>query len=133
MYEALPAAATSALTNDEISGVFRQPNDPISCAAGLKDKADFMAETRLSWILASPNVATRGCIPSGWSTAPQARTCPRSWERAMLQIAFRMLIRVKWDMVMVSTLVSVDAFVKEAKLQDGQEPTGYGITSGFHP
>jgi len=36
-------AATLALTNDGISGVFRQPNDPTSCAMGLKDKADFEA------------------------------------------------------------------------------------------
>lgn len=36
-------ATTLALTGDEISGDFRQPNDPISCAAGLKDRVEYNA------------------------------------------------------------------------------------------
>lgn len=36
-------AATLALTSDGIGGVFRQPNDPTSCTAGKKDRADFNA------------------------------------------------------------------------------------------
>merc|ERR1719361_86561 len=53
-----------------------------------------------------------------------------------LQIEFHMRnkadgFRVQWDMPKSAPLGSVDAFVKEAQLKDGAQPTtvGYGITS----
>merc|ERR1719361_2415149 len=53
-----------------------------------------------------------------------------------LQIEFHMRnkadgFRVQWDMPKPAPLGSVDAFVKEAQLKDGAQPTtvGYGITS----
>lgn len=40
-------ATSLTLTDGGIGGVFRQPNGPTSCKAGLKDRADFMAKEKL--------------------------------------------------------------------------------------